>query len=152
MLLFLSAMSKMTGIDHYPATPTDDLWKEIADIIEEISDKVGEADLGEGCLLKFEGWSPVCFPETLASPETRKGKNVETEITHADGEETYYRYAEEESCKIIEKEWKPELRERGYGLVEGGYDSGGLYGRTWALFKRSGRTRRRCALENTRSR
>ena len=110
------------------------LW----DILGEVSDETGEEELGEGYLLKYEGWSEICFIQILPNLQIelrRKNINVKSRKSIKEIEEDFYKYAEVESYKIIEDEWKPGLEKRGYLFIEGGYDNGGLYGRTWALFK-----------------
>ena len=95
------------------------------DILAEVSDEIGEEDLGDGYLLKYKGWDGACIDEIWNSFEEEQER-----------EDASYQYAEDQSYIIISNEWKPELKHRGYTFIDGGYDSGGLYGRTWALFKK----------------
>ena len=116
-----------------------EIWKLVSDTLEEISDESGDEDLGEGYLLKYEGWSGVCVEEVWVEVEAKeKGRGIDIWSEEAEGEseQACYEYAEEQSYKIIDDEWKPELKGRGYHFIAGGYDHGGLYGRTWALFKK----------------
>jgi len=105
--------------------PPPKIWIQVWDTLAVISDECGEDDLGKGYLLKYEGWSGTCVEEVWNKVKAEE-----------EGEETCYEYAEEQSYKIIDDEWEPKLRERGYRFIVGGYDHGGLYGRTWALFKK----------------
>lgn len=83
------------------------------EILDEISDETGETNLGEGYILKYEGWSPMCFPKR---PSTR--------------------YAEQQALKI-HKEWREFMHKRNYMVVDEGHDSHqGLYGVTYALYKK----------------
>ncbi len=119
--------------------PSPKIWKLVWEILDEISDESGEDDLSEGYLLKYEGWGGVCGEEVWAKVEEeqeRMGIVIESEEAEEEREEACFKYAEEQSYKIIEDEWKPKLKESGYRFLNGGYDDGGLYGRTWALFKK----------------
>jgi len=80
--------------------------------LDEISDEVGEVEF----VLKYEGWSPTCFPDML------------DEVQYED-------YAEMESYRIIDA-WNKSMLEGGYAYVDGGYREGGLYGVTWALYRK----------------
>lgn len=122
------------------ATIPPKIWKQVWDILEEISDESGEEDIGEGYLFKYEGWGGICVEAVWRKVVTEQIRNgeiyVESDQAEEEIEQACRRYAEEQSYKIIFDEWKPELKERGYHFIYGGYDNGGLYGRTWALFKK----------------
>jgi len=92
----------------------DVAFHQAAEILEEVSDETGEEEFGNGFLLKYEGWSPTCFPKNLPESE-------------------YESYAEDKTEEIL-KEWKRDLAKRGYYFLDGGYLRSGLYGVTWALF------------------
>ena len=131
----------MRGINSKETTPPR-IWNLVWDKLEEVSDENGEDELGEGYLLKYEGWGGVCVEEVwvrVEEKQKRQGKGVYSEEAEEEREEACYEYAEEQSYKIIDRGWKPELRKRGYCFIEGGYDAGGLYGRTWVLFKKETR-------------
>lgn len=88
--------------------------------LEQVSDETGELKLDEHWLLKYEGWSPTCFPSTLP-------------------ENFWINYATRHSPKI-HKEWNVELQNRGYKAVMFGYDEHlGLYGVTYALYQKERR-------------
>lgn len=113
------------------------VWRRTCDILEEISDECGEDDLGEGYLLRYEGWGGVCVEEVWSETEAEQVRSridIEGEEAEEEREAACYEYAEKESYKIIGGEWEPQLKERGYRFICGGFDNGGLYGRTWALF------------------
>ncbi|KPJ50640.1 MAG: hypothetical protein AMJ41_01080 [candidate division Zixibacteria bacterium DG_27] len=115
------------------------LWKRACDILEETSDESGEDHLGEGYLLIYEGWTAVCVDEIWSETEAEQVRmriDIEGEGAEKEKETACYEYAEKESYKIIDEEWKPRLKDRGYRFICGGYDRGGLYGRTWALFRK----------------
>lgn len=115
------------------------IWKWILDTLEEVSDEIGEEDLGEGYLLKYEGWGGICVEKVRLKIEVqqkRKGIDILRDLAQEEREKAYYEYAKEQGYKIIDDEWKPELKGRGYCFIDGGYNAGGLYGRTWALFKK----------------
>lgn len=117
--------------------PPPKVWRRVRDTLEEISDDSGEDDLGEGYLLRYEGWGGVCVEKVWSKTEAeqvRRGIDIEGDEAKEERETACNEYAEKESYKIIEDEWEPQLKERGYRFICGGYDHGGLYGRTWALF------------------
>lgn len=74
--------------------------------------------------------------EKIVAEQSEKGMERESEKVEEERENACYEYAEEKSYKIIDDEWKPDLKMRGYCFIDRGYDSGGLYGRTWALFQK----------------
>ena len=85
--------------------------------LDEISDEVGELELDEHWLLKYEGWSANCFPPKLP-------------------ENLFVNYTIRQSPKI-HKEWSAEMKQRGYKPITLGHDENlGLYGITYALYKR----------------
>jgi len=106
-----------------PLTVPSHIMKKAMDSIDEVSDDIGEEQLDDDHILKFEGWSGFCVSKVW-------------EETKEDKEEACEEFAEKESYKIIENEWKPQMDRRGYKFIDGGYARGGLYGRTWAIFKR----------------
>lgn len=113
------------------------IWKRVWGTLEEISDDSGEDDLGEGYLLRYEGWTGVCVEKIWSETEAEQARrriDIEGEEAEREKETACYEYAEKESYKIIDDEWKPQLQARGCRFICGGYDHGGLYGRTWALF------------------
>ncbi len=113
----------------------DRVWR----IMTDISDEVGEERIGHGYLLKFEGWGGCCVEDAWAKVENeqkKRGIDIDSEMANAERENACYDYAEEQTDKIIEEDWKPNLEEKGYEFIDGGYDNGGLYGRTWAIFKK----------------
>jgi hypothetical protein len=119
--------------------PYHQIWSRVWNTLEEVSDESGEDDLEGGYLLKYEGWSGVCVEgvcEKVEAEQKREGIDSEGEDAEEKREEAFSEYAEEQSYKIIDDEWKPELEKRGYRFINGAYDSGGLYGITWALFKK----------------
>jgi len=97
-------------------------WETIA----EVSDEVGSERNGD-YLLHYEGWSAFCLDDVLESlpPDA----DVEEELSDA---------ANDRSQGVID-EWV-EDNAPDYALVESGHERTGLYGVTWALFKK---TRRR---------
>jgi hypothetical protein len=120
---------KGTTIDDLRAeTAPPAIWKRVWGTLEEISDETGEDHLGKGYLLVYEGWSGVCVEHIW--------DKIEGEGMDEERETACQQYAEKESYKIIDDQWKSQLKERGYRFISGGYDHGGLYGRTWALFRK----------------
>ena len=84
--------------------------------LDEISDEAGELELDK-YVLKYEGWSPMCFPTKLP-------------------ENFWANYAARQSPKI-HKEWNTQMLQRGYKSVLHGHDEHlGLYGVTYALYKK----------------
>ncbi len=116
-----------------------DVMNEVWDFMSDVSDEVGEAEVGDGYLLKYEGWGGFCAENVWADAENKQrnsGVDVNSENAKAERENTCYEYAANQSGGIIDDEWIPELKKRGYLFIDGGYDEGGLYGRTWTLFKK----------------
>lgn len=99
------------------------IWKWVWDTLEEISHEVGTEENGE-YILVYEGWSGVCVSRVF-DPKKSEREN----------EDRYYKYADEQSDDII-KEWLEGYKET-HHLIDCGYEPIGLYGVTWALFKRS---------------
>lgn len=129
----------MRKANHEETMTPPEIWNQVWEILDEISDESGEDDLGEGYLLKYEGWGGICVEEMWAKVEAeqeRMGIVIENGEAEEEREKACFEYAEKQSYKIIEDEWKPKLKERSYCFLNGGYDDGGLYGRTWALFKK----------------
>jgi hypothetical protein len=120
--------------------PPNEIWEKVWNAVAEVSDESGEDDLGRGYLLKYEGWGGFCVESVWGEVEAaqkRKGMDIYSGKAKDERENACYQYAEEQSYDIIETEWIPESKEREYIFVDGGYDEGGLYGRTWALFKKN---------------
>jgi hypothetical protein len=132
-------MQEMRKANLEKTMPSPEIWEQVWATLEEISDESGEENLGKGYLLKYEGWGGICVEEIWTKVEAeqrRRGIHSGSEEIEEEREQACYEFAEEQSYKIIDEEWKPELKERGYCFITGGYDHGGLYGRTWALFKK----------------
>jgi len=88
---------------------------QIREVLDQISDETGERKLDENWLLKFEGWSPNCFPSKLP-------------------QNFWIAYAIKQAPKIY-KEWNAEMSRRGYKAVMLEHDEHlGLYGVTYALY------------------
>jgi hypothetical protein len=124
----------MTTLDGNLQGVINEMWQ----ILIEVSDEVGEQEVGHGYLLKYEGWGGFCVESVWSEVQKRQeqqGVDIDSSAAIAEREEACYEYAREQTDMIIEDEWKTELEERGYNFVDGGYDDGGLYGRCWALFK-----------------
>ncbi len=112
---------------------------EVFTFLDEVSDEIGEYDLGQGYLLKYEGWSGSCVEDVWSKVEAKqkkRGIDILSEEAEEERENACCEFAEGQGHKIIRDEWTPELKGRSYNLIDRGYDSGGLYGRTWALFRR----------------
>jgi hypothetical protein len=117
----------------------NDIMDEVWDFLEDVSDECGETELGYGYLLKYEGWSGNCVDDEWKEVEKRQrmaGKDTETKESEQEKTEACCEYAGDQTLKIIQTEWRPRLRQRGYSFVDGGYEHGGLYGKTWALFRK----------------
>ena len=117
----------------------DSLWDPIQAIVQEVSDEIGEEDLGDGYFLKYEGWGGLCIEHVwLRVLELQERAGLDTESAEAieAREDACYEYAEKQTDKIIEAVWIPEMKKRGFTYLYGSFDPGGLYGRTWALFGR----------------
>jgi len=113
------------------------IWRQIWAILEEISDETGEENIDEEYLLKYEGWGGACVENIwlkVESVQKEMGMDIESEEAKEERERSCYEFAEEQSSNIINQEWIPELKSRGYKFITGGYDCGGLYGKTWAVF------------------
>jgi len=129
----------MTKVNLKETIPDPQTWNQVWNDLKEISDESGESDLGEGYLLKYEGWGGICVEEVWAkvgAEQTEKGIDVKSEEAQEERESACYQSAEEQSYRIIDNEWKHQLRQRGYSFIDGGYNPGGLYGRTWAIFRK----------------
>ncbi len=100
-----------------------EIWNWVLDILAEVSDEIGVTKKGE-FLLAYEGWGGFCVSGVF-DPKKNEEEN----------EEAYYQYAEEQSGEVIE-EWI-EAYKRTHRLIDSGYQPTGLYGVTWALFKKS---------------
>jgi len=84
------------------------------EILNEVSDEVGQETKGR-YLLKYEGWSPNCFP------------------AHLRHDEAMFNYATRQTPKIV-KEWQQSLPR--YKLLESDHqEETGLYGVTYAIFQ-----------------
>lgn len=98
------------------------IWKWVWDILGEVSDEVGIEENGE-YLLAYEGWSGFCVSKVFDSNRSKE-----------ENEEAYYEFAENGSSEVIE-EWL-EIYGGHYYLIACGHEPIGLYGVTWALFKK----------------
>ena len=88
--------------------------------LDEISDEIGHTPLGDDYVLFFEGWSPECFPSFVGGDE-----------------QDMINYAIDFAPKV-HREWNAKMRPMGYKRVLHGHDENlGLYGITYALYKRS---------------
>lgn len=101
---------------------TADIFKKVFDFLEGVSDEVGEKEFGKYVLI-YEGWGGVCVEESW--DETKSDE---------ENEDLACEYAEGQTDSILE-EWKLKYEDQGE-FVDGGYQAGGLYGVTWALFKK----------------
>ncbi|RLI41751.1 hypothetical protein DRO59_06130 [Candidatus Bathyarchaeota archaeon] len=91
-------------------------------ILEEVSDEVGEEENGD-YILCYEGWSGICVSKVFDPLKSDE-----------ENEDAFYEFAEEQSGRVIE-EWV--VKNKDYQLIQCGHERGlGLYGVTWALFKR----------------
>jgi len=91
----------------------------MCEVLDEISDEVGELSLDNLHLLKYEGWSDVCIP------------------SHYKSEHAMINYGIRQSPKI-HKEWNAEMAKRDYKAVMLEHDKHlGLYGVTYALYRRT---------------
>jgi len=98
-----------------PSHIDDQMWRSLY----EISDETGELSLDTHYLLKYEGWSAACIPP------------------HYKTEQAMINYGIRQAPKIW-KEWDAEMRNRNYTPINHGHDENqGLYGVTYALYKRS---------------
>jgi hypothetical protein len=119
----------------------NDVMNEVWDFMSDVSDEIGELGIGEGYILKYEGWGGFCVEGVWAGVENKQKKSgipINSESAKAERENACYEYAADQTHIIIEDEWIPEMEKRGFSFIDGGYDEGGLYGRTWALFKKRG--------------
>lgn len=92
--------------------------EEMWELLNQVSDETGEQRLKGGYVLKYEGWSSICIP------------------TRYKNEEAMRNYGTRQSDKIL-TEWRRVMIRRGYGVVEEGHDERlGLYGVTYALYRR----------------
>lgn len=101
---------------------TQNILRWVWDTLAEISDEVGTEENGE-YLLAYEGWGEFCF----CNMHNLKKSQV-------DNENIFFKYAQEKSYLII-NEWA-EARKNTHSLIDSGYEPTGLYGVTWALFKK----------------
>jgi hypothetical protein len=96
------------------------------DILDSITDEVGELELDGGYILRYEGWGSACVDAVWNG-----------NLSDEENEQNARSYANEQSAKIV-KDWTKELQGRGYALVIWEHEKDCLsYGKTWALFKRS---------------
>jgi len=103
--------------------PSPKIWKWMWDTLEEVSHEVDTEENGK-YMLTYEGWSGICVSGVFDPLKSEE-----------ENEDSYYKYAKDQSDDII-KEWLEEYRET-HHLIDCGYEPIGLYGVTWALFKRS---------------
>ncbi len=102
--------------------PPHEIWAWVWNILEEVSDEIGGEENGK-YLLVYEGWGGLCVSKVF-DPKKSEEEN----------EEAYHKFAEEQSNELIER-WIEEY-EKHYRLIDCGHEPTGLYGVTWALFKR----------------
>lgn len=116
-----------------------EIWPRVWEMLEQVSDEVGEEELGNGYVLKYEGWGGACVDDawlTVEAEQKKRGIDTESAEAEEEREAACCAYAEEQSCTMVDHEWEAALSRRGYRLIDGGYEAGGLYGRSWALFER----------------
>ena len=101
---------------------THEIWEWVWNTLEEISDEIGVEENGK-YLLPYEGWSGLCVSKVFDSAKSEE-----------ENEDAYYKFAEEQSNEVIE-EWIEEYKDH-YCLIDCGHEHTGLYGVTWALFKK----------------
>jgi len=99
------------------------IWEWVWDTLNEISDEVG-IDKNGKYLLAYEGWSWLCVSKVFDPTKSDE-----------DNEDAYYEFAKVQSSEVID-EWVGSYRDS-YFLIDSGHESTGLYGVTWALFKKS---------------
>jgi len=101
-----------------PQTITDEMWE----TLDSVSDETGEQELSNRYILKYEGWSPSCFPAAVTS----EGAMRSYAVGHSDA---------------VLQEWRQAMRKRGYRATsEEAHDSNlGLYGVTYALYEKVGK-------------
>ncbi len=97
----------------------DEIWYKVYRILDSVSDECGEEELSNGDILRYEGWSANCFSD------------INDEF---DGDEEDY--AASRSPDIVNNDWRPKMAKKRCKLIESGYEPGGLYGVTWAVFTR----------------
>lgn len=112
----------MKKVNIKESDPPPKIWKWVWDTLAEISDEVGVEKKGK-CLLTYEGWGGICVSDVF-DPNKSEEEN----------EDESYKYAEEQSSDVIE-EWIEKYKGT-HCLIDLGYEPTGLYGVTWALFKK----------------
>jgi len=106
--------------------------------VYQVSDDVGETDLegnGGSYWMRYEGWAAICVEAAATKAEKalkKKGIDPESEDGQVYIEEQCKEYAAEQSDKVI-KSWNEETPD---DLVMSGHEDSGIYGVTWAIFKR----------------
>lgn len=98
------------------------IWDWLWEILDEVSDELGTLENGK-YLLVYEGWGSSCV-SVMFDPTRSDEEN----------EKMAYKFAEKEGYEVI-GEWIEKYRAR-YCLIDCGHDPTGLYGVTWALFKK----------------
>jgi len=98
----------------------------VYNFLEDVSDDVGESELSKNYILMYEGWSHGCFEDIY-----------DDSLDEEENDANFYQYAEEQSPIIIKNDWIPKKIKENMSYVDGGYYGGGLYGVTWALFKKN---------------
>jgi hypothetical protein len=117
---------KTERLNHKETMAPPQIWDWVWETLAEVSDEIGIEKKG-GYLLAYEGWGGFCVSKVF---DPRKSEE--------ENEERYYQYAEEQSDEVIE-EWI-EAHKQTHQLIDSGYEPTGLYGVTWALFKKSKNT------------
>jgi hypothetical protein len=102
--------------------PLQEIWDWVWNTLSEVSHEIGLEE-NNAYLLAYEGWNGFCVSSVFDS----KKSDEENEVS-------YYKFAEEKSSEVIE-EWITRYKNQ-YYLIDGGYEPTGLYGVTWALFKK----------------
>ena len=102
--------------------PPPKIWKWVWNTLGEVSDEIGIEENGK-YLLAYEGWSGLCVSSVFDSKKSDEENN-----------EFCYKFAEEESNEVI-AEWFKKYKNL-YYVIDCGYEPTGLYGVTWALFKK----------------
>ncbi|MEA3474879.1 MAG: hypothetical protein U9R23_00290 [Candidatus Cloacimonadota bacterium] len=112
----------MIKINHETIKVPHKIWQWIWDNLEEISDEVGIEENGK-YLLAYEGWGGCCVSKVYDPTKSSE-----------ENEDAYYRFAEEQSSEVIDE--LVGIYKEHYFLIDSGHETIGLYGVTWALFKK----------------
>jgi hypothetical protein len=102
--------------------PTTDIYRWVWNTLDEVSDETGTETNGE-YLLVYEGWGSICVSE--AFDQMKSCEEIE---------DSSYHLAEVKSNEVI-NEWVEIYKD--HLLIDSGHEPTGLYGVTWALFKKT---------------